>query len=63
MNELGSKTLLSSKKQFAHIDAPFLNWDFELRDDTNSPMGASINKDFRGLAKEVRIVDIVSFIL
>jgi hypothetical protein len=50
--KISQKTLNSSKKQFASIDAPLLNWDFELKDQAGQTIGA-INKDFRGIAKEV----------
>lgn len=43
-----------SKIQFSKIDAPFLNWDFELKDEQNNFL-ASINKDWRGLGMEVKI--------
>ncbi|KNZ60546.1 hypothetical protein VP01_1539g3 [Puccinia sorghi] len=39
-------------QQFARIDAGFLAWHFEARDQLNKPL-ASISKDFTGFAREI----------
>jgi len=44
--------LYKGKEQFAHIDGNFLEWDFNMVDE-NGKFIASVNKDFRGLAKEI----------
>lgn len=38
--------------QFAHINEPFLSWDFTLRDDSQNAVG-SVNRNFRGFAREI----------
>lgn len=44
--------LYKGKEQFAHIDGGFLEWDFNLQDENGKKI-ASVNKDFRGFAKEI----------
>lgn len=44
---------LVRKSQFATIDAPFLGWDFDLRDEQNQLIG-NVNRNFVGFAREVR---------
>ncbi|KAI9296376.1 Scramblase-domain-containing protein [Neoconidiobolus thromboides FSU 785] len=39
-------------KQFAYIDAPFLSWDFELKDKDNDLL-AFISRSFSGFAREI----------
>lgn len=38
--------------QFAHVNEPFLSWDFTLRDENNSTIG-SVNRNFAGFAREI----------
>jgi hypothetical protein len=38
--------------QFAHINEPFLSWDFTLRSETNETIG-SVNRNFAGFAREI----------
>lgn len=38
--------------QFAHINEPFLSWDFTLRDESNATVG-SVNRNFVGFAREI----------
>lgn len=38
--------------QFAHVNEPFLSWDFTLRSDSNAPVG-SVSRDFAGFAREI----------
>jgi len=38
--------------QFAHVNEPFLSWDFTLRDESNSTIG-SVNRNFAGFAREI----------
>lgn len=38
--------------QFAHVNEPFLSWDFTLRDEAGSTIG-SVNRNFAGFAREI----------
>jgi hypothetical protein len=38
--------------QFATIDAPFLGWDFDLRDEQGLAIG-NVSRNFVGFAREV----------
>jgi hypothetical protein len=38
--------------QFAHVDEPFLSWDFTLRDEGQKTIG-SVNRNFAGFAREI----------
>ncbi|EME82034.1 uncharacterized protein MYCFIDRAFT_165226 [Pseudocercospora fijiensis CIRAD86] len=38
--------------QFAHVNEPFLSWDFTLRDESQNTIG-SVNRNFAGLAREI----------
>nr|POE87450.1 altered inheritance rate of mitochondria protein 25 [Quercus suber] len=38
--------------QFAHVDEPFLSWDFNLRNEQQNPVG-SVNRNFSGFAREI----------
>nr|POE72768.1 phospholipid scramblase family protein [Quercus suber] len=38
--------------QFAHVDEPFLSWDFNLRNEQQNPIG-SVNRNFGGFAREI----------
>lgn len=38
--------------QFAHINEPFLSWDFTLRDEEQNTVG-SVNRNFGGFAREI----------
>jgi len=38
--------------QFAHVDEPFLSWDFNLRSESGSTVG-SVNRNFGGFAREI----------
>ncbi|KAK4565924.1 hypothetical protein LTR86_003773 [Recurvomyces mirabilis] len=38
--------------QFAHVNEPFLSWDFNLRDEAGSTVG-SVNRNFGGFAREI----------
>lgn len=42
----------ASMSQFAHVNEPFLSWDFTLRDESNSTIG-SVNRNFAGFAREI----------
>jgi len=48
-----------SRKQFARIDSGFLSWDFNIEDENNDILG-SVNRNFRGFAREVFIHIILS---
>ncbi|WPH03872.1 Hypothetical protein R9X50_00675500 [Acrodontium crateriforme] len=38
--------------QFAHVNEPFLSWDFHLRDENQNDVG-SVNRNFSGFAREI----------
>lgn len=38
--------------QFAHVNEPFLSWDFNLRDESQNTVG-SVNRNFGGFAREI----------
>ena len=38
--------------QFAHVNEPFLSWDFTLRDESQNTIG-SVNRNFGGFAREI----------
>ncbi|KAF7194195.1 Phospholipid scramblase family protein [Pseudocercospora fuligena] len=38
--------------QFAHVNEPFLSWDFTLRDESQNTIG-SVNRNFAGFAREI----------
>jgi len=38
--------------QFAHVNEPFLSWDFTLKDEADSTIG-SVNRNFAGFAREI----------
>ena len=38
--------------QFAHVDEPFLSWDFNLRNESKALVG-SVNRNFAGFAREI----------
>jgi hypothetical protein len=38
--------------QFAHVNEPFMSWDFRLRDENDSTIG-SVNRNFAGFAREI----------
>lgn len=38
--------------QFAHVNEPFLSWDFTLRDESQNVIG-SVNRNFVGFAREI----------
>ncbi|KAK5111364.1 hypothetical protein LTR62_005204 [Meristemomyces frigidus] len=38
--------------QFAHVNEPFLSWDFNLRDESGGTVG-SVNRNFGGFAREI----------
>lgn len=38
--------------QFAHVNEPFLSWDFTLRDESSATIG-SVNRNFAGFAREI----------
>ncbi|KAF2717516.1 Scramblase-domain-containing protein [Polychaeton citri CBS 116435] len=42
----------SSMVQFAHVNEPFLSWDFTLRDSESRTVG-SVNRNFSGFAREI----------
>ncbi|SMR57065.1 unnamed protein product [Zymoseptoria tritici ST99CH_3D1] len=42
----------SGMLQFAHVNEPFLSWDFTLRDESQSVIG-SVNRNFGGFAREI----------
>lgn len=42
----------NSYEQFAHIDEPFLSWDFSLRAVNNRLIG-TVSRDFRGFGREI----------
>jgi hypothetical protein len=42
----------ASMHQFAHVDEPFLSWDFTLRDASSKKIG-SVNRNFGGFAREL----------
>eukprot|EP00899_Mesostigma_viride_P001930 jgi/Mesvir1/11738/Mv00112-RA.2 len=44
--------LYYQKKQFAAVEAGFLSWNFELKDERGGPM-AAINRDWSGFGKEL----------
>ncbi|KAK3115902.1 hypothetical protein LTR53_004290 [Teratosphaeriaceae sp. CCFEE 6253] len=39
-------------QQFAHVNEPFLSWDFNLRNESGSAVG-SVNRNFGGFAREI----------
>ncbi|KAL4950847.1 Scramblase-domain-containing protein [Aspergillus filifer] len=43
---------LAGLSQFAHVDEPFLSWDFSLRT-VNSKLIGSVNRNFVGFAREI----------
>lgn len=44
--------MISSKKQFAEVDAGFLSWDFEMKD-INGNVIASVNKNWTDFTREI----------
>lgn len=44
--------LFAGTTQFATIDAPFLGWDFDLKDEQNQLIG-NVNRNFVGFAREL----------
>jgi hypothetical protein len=38
--------------QFAHVNEPFMSWDFTLKDEADSTIG-SVNRNFAGFAREI----------
>lgn len=53
--------LVVGDTQFAEIDAPFLSWDFQLKDEKGDLLG-SVNKNFTGFGREI-LTDMHKYIL
>ncbi|KAF2483631.1 Scramblase-domain-containing protein, partial [Neohortaea acidophila] len=46
------RAIEAGMSQFAHVNEPFLSWDFTLRDEEQSTIG-SVNRNFVGFAREI----------
>lgn len=46
------RAIEAGMSQFAHINEPFLSWDFTLRDEDQRTIG-SVNRNFSGFAREI----------
>ena len=50
--KLPEQALEAGMAQFAHVNEPFLSWDFTLRDEQQNAIG-SVNRNFVGFAREL----------
>ncbi|KAF2212121.1 hypothetical protein CERZMDRAFT_20124, partial [Cercospora zeae-maydis SCOH1-5] len=50
--QTGDTAIEAGMRQFAHVDEPFLSWDFTLRNESEQPIG-SVNRNFVGFAREI----------
>ncbi|CAK1366031.1 Phospholipid scramblase family protein [Cercospora beticola] len=48
----GDSAIEAGMRQFAHVDEPFLSWDFTLRNESEETIG-SVNRNFVGFAREI----------
>jgi len=46
------QAIVAGMAQFAHVNEPFLSWDFTLRDESQNTIG-SVNRNFGGFAREI----------
>ena len=46
------RAIEAGMSQFAHVNEPFLSWDFTLRSENNDTIG-SVNRNFSGFAREI----------
>ena len=46
------RAIEAGMSQFAHVNEPFLSWDFTLRDESQQTIG-SVNRNFGGFAREI----------
>lgn len=46
------RAIEAGMSQFAHVNEPFLSWDFTLRDENSNTIG-SVNRNFVGFAREI----------
>lgn len=51
-SRVSDRAIEAGMAQFAHVDEPFLSWDFTLRDEHQSTIG-SVNRNFVGFAREL----------
>jgi len=50
--KLPNQAIEAGMVQFAHVNEPFLSWDFNLRDESQNMVG-SVNRNFAGFAREI----------
>lgn len=50
--ETPERAVEAGMAQFAHVDEPFLSWDFRLRNEQDEQV-ASVNRNFGGFAREI----------
>ncbi|KAM0723486.1 hypothetical protein Q7P37_000473 [Cladosporium fusiforme] len=50
--KMPEQAIEAGMSQFAHVNEPFLSWDFTLRDEADSTIG-SVNRNFAGFAREI----------
>ncbi|KAK3648223.1 hypothetical protein LTR56_007635 [Elasticomyces elasticus] len=51
-SKVPDQAIEAGMSQFAHVNEPFLSWDFNLRDQAGSTVG-SVNRNFGGFAREI----------
>ncbi|KAI5365191.1 putative scramblase [Septoria linicola] len=51
-SKTNEKAIEAGMRQFAHVDEPFLSWDFTLRNESEQTIG-SVNRNFVGFAREI----------
>ena len=51
-SKVPDQAIEAGMSQFAHVNEPFLSWDFGLKDESSNTIG-SVNRNFSGFAREI----------